>query len=297
MSDNDDMYGKIIDCHAHIGSWSADSVDFTEELLNDAFDEPFEVEVGDDVEENEVAYVLVSNMSGIDTKPDGTPRFNEKKTNRFMLDVCAKNPKLKAMLVGQPGYGDAANLIDTIERRPNEVFGIKLHPNTLRLNANDPLYEPYMAVAERYNLPVLFHSQSGWSSPLYIFETARKFPLVPTILGHLGMGDDANHFMTFGILEAALKSGAANLYADISWLTPETTVRILEMSDEETLSHLLFGTDIPLGPFSDPSYYPQRVSELKTAIAEEFEEEEAMYLIHKLFFQNSFDLFFAPKNF
>ena len=29
--------------------------------------------------------------------------------------------------------------------------------------------EPYMSVAQEYGLPVLFHSQDNWSSPVYIY--------------------------------------------------------------------------------------------------------------------------------
>ena len=57
----------------------------------------------------------------------------------------------------------------------------------------------------------------------------------------------------------------------------------------------MFGTDIPLGPYSDPAVYPARVSEVKSAIASAFDEEEAQELIHRLFYQNAYDLFFANR--
>ena len=295
MVDEED-YGKIIEAHAHIGTWSADSADFTVETLNDTFDEPFTVDVNGEEEENEVVAVLVSNMSGIDQLPDGSPKITENEANEEMLDVALDNPKLKPLIVGQPGYGDAENLADMIERRGDEIYGIKLHPNTLRLNANDPLYEPYMAVAQEYGLPVLFHSQDDYSDPMYIYETAMKFPEVPVVMAHRGMGSDDNHWYTFGLLQTALKSASANLYADVSWLSPGMIVAILKRADEETLSHLMFGTDIPLGPYSDPDVYPARVSEVKTAIAEAFEDEdEAAELIHALFYQNAYDLFLAGR--
>ncbi len=292
---DEEVFGKIIEAHAHIGTWSADNADFKVDTLNDTFDEPFDVSVNGKEEENEVVFVLVSNMSGIDQKKDGSPKITENKANVEMLNIALKNPKIKPLIIGQPGYGDAENLIKLIEKRGEEIFGIKLHPNTLQLDADDPLYEPYLEVAQRYELPVLFHSQDGFSNPYYIFETAMKFPDVPVILAHLGMGDDCNHFYTLGLLMAAVKSGAANLYADISWLSPETIVRILNMADEETLSRLMFGTDIPLGPFSDPKIYAYRVSEVKSAIANAFDEEDAQEVIHKIFYQNAYDLFFSSK--
>ncbi len=292
---NEEDYGKIIEAHAHIGTWSADNVDFTEETLNAVFDEPFIVSINGEEEENEVVYVLVSNMSGIDQLPDGSPKIDEIEANTEMLDIAAENPKLKTLIVGQPGYGNADNLVELIEDRGEDIYGIKLHPNTLMLDANDPLYEPYMAVAQKYELPVLFHSQDNYSDPLYIYETAQKFPEVPVILAHLGMGGDDNHWYTFAILQAALKSQTANLYADVSWLSPEMIVALLQRADEETLYHLMFGTDIPLGPYSDPAVYPARVSEVKSAIADAFDEEEAAELIHRLFYQNAYDLFFAGR--
>ena len=117
MSEEEDLYTKIIDTHAHIGHWSADNVDFTEETLQETFDEPFEVSVCGEPEENEVVAVMVSNMSGIDTNPDGSPCQDEFETNREMLDICAENPKLKALIVGQPGYGNAEKLVRLIEER------------------------------------------------------------------------------------------------------------------------------------------------------------------------------------
>ena len=296
MIDEED-YGKIIEAHAHIGSWCADNVDFTEETLNAVLDDPFTVTINDEEEENEVVAILVSNMSGIDQLPDGSPKIGETEANEHMLDVALENPKYKTLIVGQPGYGDADNLADLIERRGDEIYGIKLHPNTLQLDANDPLYEPYMAVAQEYGLPVLFHSQDNYSDPFYIYETAQKFPEVPVIMAHLGMGGDDNHWYAFGILQTAIRSGTANLYADVSWLSPEMIVAILKRADEETLSHLFFGTDIPLGPYSDPDVYPARVSEVKSAIAAAFEdEEEAADLIHALFYQNAYDVFFAGRD-
>ncbi len=292
---NEEDYGKIIEAHAHIGTWSADNADFTEETLNAAFDDPFKVFINDEEEENEVVHVMVSNMSGIDQLPDGSPKIDEIEANAEMLEIAAANPKLKTLIVGQPGYGNAENLAQLIEEYTDDIYGIKLHPNTLQLYANDPLYEPYMEVAQQYHLPVLFHSQDDFSDPLYIYETALKFPDVPVILAHMGMGDENNHWYTFGILQSALKSQTANLYADVSWLNAGTIVAMLQRAEEETIYHLMFGTDIPLGPYSDPDVYPERVSEVKSAIAEAFEEEEAAELIHRLFYQNAYDLFFANK--
>lgn len=292
---NEEDYGKIIEAHAHVGTWCADNADFTADALNDAMQEPFTVSVNGEEEENEVVAIIVSNMSGIDLKPDGSPKITEDEANLEMLDIAAENPKFKTLIVGQPGYGDAENLANLIEERGDEIYGIKLHPNTLHLNANDPLYEPYMEVAQEYGLPVLFHSQDDYSDPMYIYETASKYPEVPTIMAHLGMGDDANHWYTLGILQSAIKSETANLYADVSWLSPEMIVAILNRADEDTISHLMFGTDIPLGPFGDPETYPCRVSEVKSAIASAFDEDEAQELIHRLFYQNAYDLFFANR--
>ena len=274
---NEEDYGKIIEAHAHVGTWCADNADFTADALNAAMAEPFTVSINGEEEENEVVAVMVSNMSGIDLKPDGSPKITEDEANLEMLDIAAEN------------------LANLIEERGDEIYGIKLHPNTLHLNANDPQYEPYMEVAQEYGLPVLFHSQDDYSDPMYIYETASKYPEVPTIMAHLGMGDDANHWYTLGILQSAIKSETANLYADVSWLSPEMIVAILNRADEDTISHLMFGTDIPLGPFGDPATYPYRVSEVKSAIASAFDEEEAQELIHRLFYQNAYDLFFAGR--
>ena len=122
-----------------------------------------------------------------------------------------------------------------------------------------------------------------------------KFPEVPVVLAHLGMGDDANHFRTFGLMQSAVMSGNANLFADVSWLSPGVIVWLLQNADEEMLSRLLWGSDIPLGPFGDPAYYALRVSEVKTAVYESFPDDVAEELIHRLFFQNAYDLYFDGR--
>ena len=73
MIDEED-YGKIIEAHAHIGTWCADNADFTEETLNNVMGEPFTVSINGEEEENEVVAVMVSNMSGIDLKPPKSPK-------------------------------------------------------------------------------------------------------------------------------------------------------------------------------------------------------------------------------
>lgn len=128
-----------------------------------------------------------------------------------------------------------------------------------------------MQLAQKYKKPCLFHSEvitdtngnivrNGVSDPDLIYETARKFPQIPVILGHMGLGGKEANEVAINTLISSIENGDARLYADLAWvdfdnpLKPtivEIIKRLLNTSQGDKTERLLFGTDAPLGIFGE----------------------------------------------
>ena len=307
----------IIDMHAHTGSLS-DTMKFGSDALDVFVKEP--LQNGDTVEK-----MIVSNLDSI---VDGG-RLNEIEGNNAILEICKNNPKLSPLAVCQPGRTDGnpneiRKLLST-----NKFAGLKFHPLRLTLNADDRLYDAYLELAKEKNLPCLFHSEVAleWgkdgscrfssninpSDPRLIYNLAKRHPTVPVILGHTGAGGDLAHQKAIGIIIDSIKNSDAKLYADISWMdfapngSPEYPKKnlidlIKKLKQLGKTDRILFGTDAPLGCYGSQNpisnlppkqAYEKTVDVIKSAIRENFDDAED--LIHKIFYQNAQDLFFAPK--
>lgn len=290
--------GKIIDSHAHLGSFN-DKVHNQElDFKPDTLTKHVTLENGDTVEK-----VLVSNLSCISTKDNivgSTPRLNEIDGNIDILNQC-KNTIFYPLAVCQPKHGKSDNIEKLVSENKNKFVGLKFHPEYLNLPANDPSYEPYMKVAEKHNLPCLFHSATGVSDPEHIYELAKKYPKVPVILGHmkLATGDPEeikkiNNEAT-SIVNKALKNNSANMYLEVSWAHPEAITDAIKQVGAE---RVIFGTDAPLQPYDifkrENISYTEHVNQVKNKIKETFDNSDE--IIDKVFYKNAENLFFSPKN-
>jgi len=179
--------------------------------------------------------------------------------------------------------------------------GLKFHPQMLPLQADSEKYDAYLKIAEKYNLPCLFHSDtiSSASDPKFIYELGKRHPKVPIILGHLGLSGAANHENAISVLKESIKNGDAKLYADFAWTDVEYIKKAISelknLPRGDFSNRLLFGTDAPLGEFNDPNrkvydYYPNRISQIKSMIESNF-KDDAKVITDKIFYQNSADLF------
>lgn len=295
--------GKIIDSHVHCGKWTNDlfSTKDVLEFFNRKFNDG----------KDSIDRVIISNLDCIITKKDKTPYKDELSGNLKLLKKCLNNDKLIPFVVCQPGYGSAENIELLLGRYPNLIKGLKFHPACLNLTANDPKYIPYMKLAEKYNKPCLFHSEvitdssnnfirTGVSDPKYIYETARQFPDVPVILGHMGLGGDKAHEAGIKTLIDSIENGDAKLYADLAWVDwdnpakphiVEVVDKLLHSSKGDKTERLLFGTDAPLGVFGEKALkqknaYENNIKNIKKAIKDNF-GDEANKLISRIFYRNS----------
>lgn len=311
---------KIIDAHGHVlisGKWSCDNAYFSFPEINNVIKDSFRISGQD--EPDEIEAVLVSNLDCLD-KTGTTPRENEISGNQVLINGCRNMPKIKPLVVCQPGYGNAENIEKLLIANPNSIYGFKFHPMCLGINANDEKYVPYMKLAEKYRLPCVFHSDSvgSFADPNLIYELAKKTPEVPVVLYHMSLApagkvgnlqhQEINHRRLAGqenkytwevreswnrdgieVVERAITNRDANLYVDVSWTKPETVVEAIKRLGKD---RVLFGTDIPLGDFINREFYIKNIAEHKRTIRQVFESKQAEMIIDKVFYENAKRLFF-----
>lgn len=295
--------GKIIDSHVHCGKWTNDLfstndvLDFFSKKLNRGKDT--------------VDRVIISNLDCIINGKNNSPYMDELSGNLKLLKKCLNNDKLLLFVVCQPGHGAAKNIEILLKEYPNLIKGLKFHPACLDLPANDVKYIPYMKLAEKYNKPCLFHSEiitdsnhnfvrTGVSDPEYIYETARQFPNVPVILGHMGLGGPKAHEAGIETLINSINRGDAKLYTDLAWVDwdnpakphiVEVVDKLLHSSKGDKTERLLFGTDAPLGVFGEKALkqknaYENNINNIKQAIRDNF-GDDANKIISRIFYRNS----------
>lgn len=295
--------GKIIDSHVHCGKWTNDNfpVKSVVEFFNRKFNN------GKDT----VDKVIISNLDCVINNVNKRPFKDEITGNIDLLRKSLSDSRFVPFVVCQPGYGCADNIELLINSYPGVVKGLKFHPACLDLPANDIKYFPYMQLAQKYNLPCLFHSEvltddagnlirNGVSDPEFIYEAARNFKDVPVILGHMGLGGDKAHEAGIKTLIDSIDNADAKLYADLAWVDwdnpakphiVEVIDKLLHTSKGDKTERLLFGTDAPLGVFGEKALiqkgsYDNNIKNIKSAIRENF-GSDAPKLISRIFYRNS----------
>lgn len=344
---------NIIDAHVHRGSENCkwNGILFPTEKLDEFIKEPLTVNINGKKQTDNVTRVLVSSIDGLalddklreeldkKNQPKASLKAeevifakNEIEANMDMINKYKNDKFYAVMAVCQPTKtnGSSLNIESLINKHPNTIFGLKFHPQDLLLNADSPLYDNYLKVANKYKLPCLFHSQvsvdynakpivrkniKNWSDPNYIYKLAKRHPDVPVILGHMGAGSDLGHNDAIDVLKKSLKHNDAKLYVDISWVNfdkdlpvehPQSIVKVIrELKEKNALDRILFGTDAPLGCYGEPhklevtkmspkEAYELTISRIKTCIKKEF-GKEADEIINKIFYENANELFFVKN--
>lgn len=185
--------------------------------------------------------------------------------NNYIAKSVKKFPK---RLVGfgrvDPRREDAAKELTRIKKSLG-LTGLKLHPMVECFRPDHPFFNKLFQKANALNLPILFHSGDGFSSPGFIARIARKYPKLPIILAHLREG-----------AISALKE-CENVYVETSGTLPD----YIELSADIDENKILFGSDIP--------YYRYSV---QIAIVEAAEVTQKIK--RKIFYEN-FQRLFAPK--
>jgi predicted TIM-barrel fold metal-dependent hydrolase len=112
------------------------------------------------------------------------------------LEVARHLPGLHAIGAMDPRQGDAGHL-RAVERelRAGRVKALKGYLGYLHFGPEHPGYRPYYELAERYRLPVVFHTGDTYSPvaklrfahPLLVDEVAVDHPKVNFVLAHAGL--------------------------------------------------------------------------------------------------------------
>ena len=121
------------------------------------------------------------------------------------------------------------------------VAGIKLFCGHEPIYINDPVLQPVFGLAEKYSVPLLFHS--GWdnaqyASPERIRAAAKKYPQIKFICCHCCYPTLASCFETLLQLP--------NIFFDISSIADSDTSTfkaVLEQSIHQKPEHFIFGSD------------------------------------------------------
>lgn len=262
----------IIDSHVHYGKnspWGDFSPEFLLEIMGE-----------------EIDYAICSNLEGLYSK-------NEYDCNMDMIDVAKKYPKLKALAVCEPNLAEDESVIRSLLEKYPEFIGLKLHPECMKLPADNEKYDKYLRLAQGFKKPCLYHSghiKSRFSSPELIYKKAKEFPDVPIILGHLSTGPRSSHERAIEILVESIEKETATLYADVSWVdssfeqigeTLEDTLYLIERlknTKKGDYTHrLMWASDAPVGEVNqDRVLYLKSLNIFKKQVLEHFNDEELL---------------------
>jgi len=150
--------------------------------------------------------------------------------NDYIANCVKKYPK---RLVGfgrtDPRRGeDAIKELVRMKEKLN-LTGLKLHPMVECFRPDHPFFAEFFKKTAELNLPILFHTGDGFSSPGLIAPIAKKYPKLPVILGHLKEGC------------LSVMKNSENVYVETSGAIPE----IIEMAVKIDADRVLFGSDAP----------------------------------------------------
>lgn len=142
---------------------------------------------------------------------------------------------------------NAEHKSDEIERLHNAgISGIKLHPDYMGVQIDDPVYDEIFDTATIYKMFIIIHAgfdvyspQKVWASPTAVLNRLKKSPNTTLICAHFGGNMMWN--------EVENKLLGQNLYIDTSMgyaegLSREQASRMLNKHDPEKI---LFGSDCP----------------------------------------------------
>lgn len=150
--------------------------------------------------------------------------------NDYIAQCTQKHPD-RLVGFGRTDPRREEDAIDELVRMKNglKLTGLKLHPMVECFRPDHPFFAKFFRKTAELNLPILFHSGDGFSSPGLIAPIAKKYPKLPIILGHLKEG-------CIGILKKE-----ANVYVETSGTIPE----LIEMAVDVAPDRVLFGSDVP----------------------------------------------------
>lgn len=247
---------KIIDAHIHLSN--IQSFKETAQLLSKV---DYSLD-GVQAEMEAANIVLAIGMGVTETQKMGFPDYEA--NTPMGLDLGESLPKTIVYCAGINPYKLETAAIAELEReiQKDNVVGIKIYLGYYPFFAYDQVYDPVYELAEKYDLPVVFHtgdtySERGllkYSHPLAIDEVAVKYRNIRFMMAHFGD--------PWTLTGAEILYKNRNVYADLSGLVVGARKELEQAQEGIFLQHLrhalvysnsydklLFGTDWPLAPF------------------------------------------------
>ena len=254
----------IIDTHVHTGLFVAPdkTVDMSKEVVLES------------MRRHNIDFAIVSNTAEeVDCLLQPIPKERQKTQEQAFLEAInfARNnkDKIKIMPWIKPTSETAdERLEELIKENRDIVCGIKVHPFHSDIEFDSERVEPYIKLAEKYNLPVAVHTADyDKSSPTRVYNMAKKYPNVKFIMVHMGLCTDNKEAIE-------LLGKLPNLYGDTTWVPLESTVEIVRRYGSKKI---FFGTDSPIDGVDtyvknmqgEPSLYLRYFNELEAIIGSE----------------------------
>jgi predicted TIM-barrel fold metal-dependent hydrolase len=191
---------------------------------------------------------------------DKYPQMNE-----YIAQCAEKYPK---RLIGfgrvDPRRDDATKELSRMKNSLH-LIGLKMHPMVECFRPDHPFFDKFFQKVHKLELPVLFHSGDGFSSPGHILKIARKYPKLPIILAHLREG-------CLSVLREC-----ENVHVETSGTIPD----LIEIAAEIDSNRVLFGSDVPY------YRYPTQITTVEAA-------EVPQKTKRRIFYEN-FQRFFSQR--
>ncbi|HAX71994.1 MAG TPA: metal-dependent hydrolase [Firmicutes bacterium] len=250
----------IIDSHAHIGSVL--NFNMPSEMLLEAMDK------------YGIDFALISNVQSAEVGHDQVMIPNDKQISQQqslieLLDVLQQSKeKLGGLVWVKPLTETITKEFETlIEQNLAYIYGIKFHPYHSKIALNSEEVKPYLALAEKFNLPIVTHTAADYeSSPKVVYEVAKQYPNLDFIMVHLGLGTDHEEAINY-------MASLPNLYGDLTWVTPDNVLKAIEVCGSHKL---MFGTDAPINgvdTYDDQVFYQFYFEDMKQVVTTEVYEQ------------------------
>ena len=273
----------IIDTHVHTGLFeSAEKVvDMSEEIVLKS------------MELYKIDFALVSNAAvEYDCEWNPVPVEMQIGQEESFLQSVAFARKHKDKIGIMPWIKPATESVneqfeEILKENLDIVYGIKVHPFHSKIPFDSERVEPYIKLAQKYNLPVASHTADcDEASPVRVYNMAKKYPDVNFVMVHMGLGTDNQEAIS-------LLGKLPNLYGDTTWVPLSSTLQIVR---EYGSKKLFFGSDSPIDGLhtyrqnmkGEPSLYQQYFHELEEKIGTEAYED--------IMYKNAMRVFGLQKN-
>lgn len=240
---------KVIDIHAHIGSFTGHDLRL-ETLLKE-------------MDSHAIRMAFISNIDG--AAIGSTKNLKEAEANTETEKAVRAHPtKLRGLLWARPNDGSPAKmesfLKSLLDAGGGPVFvGIKFHPEYNSFSADDAVVDSYLKLCAKYRIPAVFHcgQELTYSSPASIYAVARRHPMVPIVLYHMGF--TSNHDDAIKVVKESVRKKDADLYLETSQCDGDAVLKAIK---EVGAGKVLFGTDATYWGVGHYERYDDMVKEL-----------------------------------